>query len=44
MIYHRQSQNQGHSAAVNQGVALAKGTWIKPRRCTSSRRRTSRTP
>ncbi len=30
VIYHRQPTNQGHSAAVNQGVRLARGEWIKP--------------
>lgn len=28
-IYHRQPQNLGHAAAVNQGVNLATGDWIK---------------
>ena len=28
-IYHRQPQNLGHAAAVNQGVSLATGDWIK---------------
>jgi glycosyltransferase involved in cell wall biosynthesis len=28
-IYHRQPQNLGHAAAVNQGVKLATGDWIK---------------
>ncbi len=29
LIYHRFSENLGHSAAVNQGVKLATGDWIK---------------
>lgn len=29
LIYHRQPQNLGHAAAVNQGVNLATGDWIK---------------
>ena len=29
LIYHRQPQNLGHSTAVNQGVKLATGDWIK---------------
>ena len=28
--YHRNATNSGHSASVNQGVAIAAGDWIKP--------------
>ncbi|MFB2982221.1 glycosyltransferase family 2 protein [Microseira sp. BLCC-F43] len=30
VIYHRNSANLGHSGAVNAGVRVAKGKWIKP--------------
>ncbi|MBD2123054.1 glycosyltransferase family 2 protein [Trichocoleus sp. FACHB-262] len=30
VVYHRNSANLGHSGAVNTGVKVAKGTWIKP--------------
>ncbi len=30
VIYHRNSANLGHSGAVNAGVSVAKGEWIKP--------------
>jgi glycosyltransferase involved in cell wall biosynthesis len=29
IIFHRNSQNLGHSASVNKGVEIAKGNWIK---------------
>lgn len=29
LVYHRQPINQGHCAAVNAGVAIAQGDWIK---------------
>ena len=29
IVYHRNSTNLGHSRSVNQGVALARGKWIK---------------
>lgn len=29
LVYHRNSDNMGHSKAVNQGVELATGDWIK---------------
>lgn len=30
LVYHRNSQNLGHSKSVNAGVELATGDWIKP--------------
>lgn len=30
LIYHRNSENLGHSKSVNAGVELATGEWIKP--------------
>ncbi|NEO28619.1 MAG: glycosyltransferase family 2 protein, partial [Kamptonema sp. SIO4C4] len=30
VIYHRNSENFGHSESVNQGVQIATGDWIKP--------------
>lgn len=30
LIYHRNSENLGHSKSVNAGVELATGDWIKP--------------
>jgi len=30
VVYHRNPANLGHSGAVNAGVKVAKGTWIKP--------------
>lgn len=30
LIYHRNSANLGHSAAINAGVLVATGDWIKP--------------
>lgn len=30
LVYHRNSSNQGHSATMNAGVAIASGDWIKP--------------
>ncbi|NEQ63663.1 MAG: glycosyltransferase family 2 protein, partial [Moorea sp. SIO4A1] len=29
LVYHRNSDNRGHSKAVNKGVELASGDWIK---------------
>ncbi|CAD5929375.1 GalNAc(5)-diNAcBac-PP-undecaprenol beta-1,3-glucosyltransferase [Planktothrix tepida] len=30
LVYHRNLTNQGHSATMNAGVAVASGEWIKP--------------
>lgn len=30
VVYHRNPSNLGHSGAMNAGVQIAKGTWIKP--------------
>lgn len=30
LVYHRNPTNQGHSASMNAGVAVASGDWIKP--------------
>ncbi len=30
LVYHRNPTNQGHSATMNAGVAVASGDWIKP--------------
>lgn len=30
LVYHRNPTNQGHSATMNAGVAVASGEWIKP--------------
>jgi glycosyltransferase involved in cell wall biosynthesis len=30
LVYHRNSQNSGHSATMNAGVEVATGEWIKP--------------
>ncbi len=29
IVYHRNSENRGHAAAMNRGVELAQGDWIK---------------